>query len=238
MKPKLQSAMCRFCAHIFWVTAAICLGNTVAYSTTGNLDDLLAHTGTQVVGFLDQFSDVKCTEQVQQEKLRQDGKVELKEESTYDYLVILTNTGGELSLDESRLAVHESETRQEEHPAAGQQRVRHSVSDVPSLLRPEFQIRIGGGGDDNGRRLVKVSFQHIPGTRSPAPLALRGREYPLELSGMAWIEPQTGVINRIEAGVENTMEDIGLKSLHSEVEFAPVPFAAERNLLVSGGGHG
>ena len=34
----------------------------------------------------------------------------------------------------------------------------------------------------------------IPGTRSPAALALRGREYPLELSGSAWIDPQTGVI--------------------------------------------
>ena len=73
-----------------------------------NLDDLLARTNTQVTGFLDQFSDVKCTEQVEQEKIGKDGKVELKEESTYDYLVILTNPGGELSLDESRLPVHEA----------------------------------------------------------------------------------------------------------------------------------
>ena len=29
-------------------------------------------------------------------------------ESTYDYLVILSNTGGELSLNESRLALHEA----------------------------------------------------------------------------------------------------------------------------------
>ena len=40
-------------------------------------------------------------------EFKADGKVELKEESTYDYLVILTNAGGEISLDESRLAVHE-----------------------------------------------------------------------------------------------------------------------------------
>ena len=36
---------------------------------------------------------MKCTEQVRQEKLGKDDKVELKEESTYDYLVILTKTG-------------------------------------------------------------------------------------------------------------------------------------------------
>ena len=57
----------------------------------------------QVSDSLEQFSDVKCTEQVTQEKLGKEDKVELKEESTYDYLVILTNAGGELSLDESRL---------------------------------------------------------------------------------------------------------------------------------------
>ena len=35
-------------------------------------------------------------------------KVELKEESTYDYLVILTNAGGELNLSESRIPVREA----------------------------------------------------------------------------------------------------------------------------------
>ena len=89
----------------------------------------------QVSGFLEQFSDVKCTEQVKQEKLGKDDKVELKEESTYDYLVILTNPGGELTLDESRLAVKRSQGRQEEPLHAGQQRIRHPVPDLPSLLR-------------------------------------------------------------------------------------------------------
>ena len=46
-------------------------------------------------------------------------------------------------------------------------------------------------------RLEQSPFRHIPGTRSPAALALRGREYPLELSGTAWIEPETGVIAKI-----------------------------------------
>ena len=63
-----------------------------------DLGDLLTRSGKQVSGFLDLFSDVKCIEQVRQEKLGEKGKVELKEESTYDYLVILTNPGGELML--------------------------------------------------------------------------------------------------------------------------------------------
>ncbi len=61
--------------------------------------------------------------------------------------------------------------------------------------------------------------------KSPAALALRGREYPLELSGTAWIVPQTGTIARIEAGIDDTLQDVGLKSLRAEIEFAPLPLA-------------
>ena len=72
------------------------------------LSDLLNRTSDRTTVFLDQFSDVKCTEQVHQEKLGKDDKIELKEDSTYDYLVILTNSGGELNLAESRLPLHQA----------------------------------------------------------------------------------------------------------------------------------
>ena len=67
------------------------------------LDKLLDHVSQRVSDFLDLFSNVKCVEQVKQEKVRPDGKVQLSEQSSYDYLVIMTNAGGDLSLDESRL---------------------------------------------------------------------------------------------------------------------------------------
>ena len=69
------------------------------------LEALLARTSQQTAVFLDQFSNVKCTEQVRQEKLKPDGKQERDVESTYDYLIILSNNGGELSLNESRLEI-------------------------------------------------------------------------------------------------------------------------------------
>src|ERR1700726_1530577 len=85
-------------------TAGFCFaGNGSIPPETQTLNDLLTRTRNQTSAFLDQFSDVKCTEHVQQEKLGTDDRVELKEESTYDYLVILTNAGGELNLSESRL---------------------------------------------------------------------------------------------------------------------------------------
>src|SRR5579872_725796 len=105
MTRRKQHSVLRRCA-ICLTVAAICAGSRTA--SAESFADLVQRTSQQVSAFLEQFSDVKCTEQVRQEKLDKNGKVELHEDSTYDYLVILTNTGGELGLDESRLAVHEA----------------------------------------------------------------------------------------------------------------------------------
>jgi hypothetical protein len=76
----------------------------------------------------------------------------------------------------------------------------------------------------DGRTLEKIEFHHVRNMRSPAALALRGREFPLELSGTAWIDRQTANLARIVAGVEEGLQDIGMKSFRSEVDFAPVSF--------------
>lgn len=93
-----------------------------------------------------------------------------------------------------------------------------------------FKFSLAGDEVINGRTLDKVTFQHIPGMKSPAALALRGREYPLELSGTAWIDPRTGSIAKIEAGIEDTLQDVGMKSLHAEIEFAPLPFVDSKTV--------
>ena len=87
-----------------------------------------------------------------------------------------------------------------------------------------FTFALDGEESLDGRTLEKISFQHVPGMKSPAALALRGREYPLELAGTAWIDPQTGSIAKIEAGIADTLQDVGLKALSSEIDFAPLPF--------------
>lgn len=186
------------------------------------LDDLLARTSAQVSAFLDQFSNVKCTEVVTQLKLGKGDKIEAKQESTFDYLVILTTTGGQLNLSESRLAGRHS----------------REVKSLPLLITNGFatlflvfhpyyegSFQFSQQEDDfiNGRRYVRVRFEHIRGTRSPTALVLRGREYPLELVGTAWIDPNSGVIAKITAGLDNGLDDLGLHTLRSEVEYGPVP---------------
>ncbi len=212
-----------------WAVAAmasLCFaGDAPTSPDTQKLTALLTRTGDQTAAFLDEFSDVKCTEHVRQEKLGKDDKVELKEESSYDYLVILTSAGGDLNLSESRLPLHEAKPDRRNRSML----LSNGFATLFLVFHPyyaeSFQFNLAGQETIGGKALDKITFHHIPGMKSPAALSLRGREYPLELSGTAWIESSSGAIARIEAGVEDTLQDVGMKSLHSEIDFAPLPFA-------------
>jgi hypothetical protein len=194
------------------------------------LNDLLTRTASQTAVFLDQFSDVKCTEQVRQEKLGKDNKVELKEDSTFDYLVILTNTGGELNLSESRIPVREAKRDRKNTSML----LSNGFATLFLVFHPyyaeAFKFTLAGEEVIGGRSLAKISFEHVPGMKSPAALALRGKEYPLELTGMAWVDPQTGSIAKMEAGIADTLQDVGLKALNSEIDFAPMPFSDSKEV--------
>jgi hypothetical protein len=211
---------------ILMALAGLCFaGTTLVSPDAQRLNDLLNRTADRTAVFLDQFSDVKCTEQVRQEKLGKDDKIELKEDSTYDYLVILTNSGGELNLSESRLPLHQAKRDRKNTSML----LSNGFATLFLVFHPyysaAFTFALAGEESLDGRPLEKISFQHVPGMKSPAALALRGREYPLELTGTAWIDPQTGSIAKIEAGIADSLQDVGLKALSSEIDFAPLKFA-------------
>lgn len=193
-------------------------------AATSDFDKLLERASKQSEVFLDQFSQSKCTEQVIQEKIAGEGKIEYRLQSTYDYLVILTNAGGELSLDESRLPVQEAKVEKKNVPLL----VSNGFATLFLVFHPYYSgaFRFTDLGQEtiDGRTLRKIHFEHVRGLRTPAALALRGREYPLELTGTAWLEPQTGSLARITAGVEQGLEDIGMKWLRSDVNFVPITF--------------
>ena len=213
------------------VTALICLaaaGTSLAASRDSSsqehLDELLSRTNMQITKLLKGFSNVKCTEEVQREKFRNDGRVDLRQQATYDYLVILSDQGGDLSLRESRIAVHEARSDRKNTPML----LSNGFATLFLVFHPyyadSFKFTFAGQVISEGRTLAKVDFEHIPGTRSPGALALRGREYPLELSGVALIDPSSGAFTRIEAGIGDSLRDIGVTSMQSAVEFAPAPF--------------
>jgi hypothetical protein len=190
-----------------------CVLCSPASADSNALQALLDRASVNVSAFLDTISEVNCSEHLTQERIAENGKTIEKRESAFDYLVLLSNTGGELNLVESRVAANSNKD-----------------SDKAPLLifhpyySGAFQFSLANGDSDFAEALVQVNFQHIPGARSPAALALRGREYPLEISGTAWIEPRSGVIQRIAARIGTEMEDVGLRTMRSEIEYAPVSF--------------
>jgi len=206
---------------------ACCLGGDRPDSTAaGTLQDLLQRAGDQMSEYLDKFSDVHCVEKVTQEKFRNNGKdkIDLREESSYDYLTILTNAGGELSLSESRLPVHPAKADKKDRSML----VSNGFATLFLVFHPlyahSFEFSELGEEVVDGRHLTKIAFRHVRGTRTPAALALRGREYPLELKGTAWINSETAAIVRISAGIDNTMADVGLNTLQTDVIFTPFSF--------------
>jgi muconolactone delta-isomerase len=207
------------------VLAVVVLAAACAHSQAqDNSNALVTKVSDYTSVFLDQVSNVKCTEVVQQQKLAADGKVERTAESTYDYLIILSNSGGELNLNESRLELRPAKLDRQKTSLL----VTNGFATLFLVFHPyyasSFQFTALDDEPLDGRNLSVLAFKHIPGTRSPAALALRGREYPLELSGKAWIDPRTGSIAKMTATIGTTMEDVGLKTMDTEVDYAPVAF--------------
>jgi hypothetical protein len=188
------------------------------------LEELLQRTNDQVSAYLDRISEVSCSERVLQEKLGDSGKTVEKEESAFNYLILLSSANGDVNLVESRLAEEDKPVKKLQRPLL----VSNGFATLFLVFHPYyaagFNFTDGGEETVNGRKLAKIHFQHIPGTRTPAALAVGGREFPLDLTGMAWIDIETGTIARIVAGIDTGMEDVGLRTLRSDVRYSPVTF--------------
>lgn len=185
--------------------------------------ELVDRASTNVAKFLDQFSQVRCTESVVQEKIGRNGKIEQHGQSAFDYLVIMSNSGGELSLQESRLAMKDSARKT---PGPAPLLVTNGFATLFLIFHPSYvhSFTFADEGVDvlEGATLRKLSFRAVRGMRSPAVLALRGREFPLALAGTVWLDAQTGAIHRIRASLAESLQDIGLTALASDTLYAQV----------------
>ncbi|MBV8205259.1 MAG: hypothetical protein JO041_00575 [Acidobacteria bacterium] len=193
-----------------------------AAATDAPSPDILSRTRAQLGNFIKLFSDLKCTEQVTQSKLNKKGKVQESEKSTFDYLVIAQEAGPDLTLQESRLAQDSPGKK----PNASML-VTNGFATLLLVFHPAYESSFSFSAPVmetvDGRKLARIDFRHLHNKPSTMELVLRGREYPLDLAGTAWVDPESGSIVKMEAGLEQAMEDIGLRVLHTEVEYGPVP---------------
>jgi hypothetical protein len=189
------------------------------------LEDILKRSGKIVERFWEQYPEVNCNETVRQAKLEKNGKVIYEQESQFDYLVLVEMTMEELGVTESRQAVEQPRKRKN-IPLL----VTNGFSTMLLVFHPYYQedfefARLTDQWVD-GKQLLRIHFQHVKGARSPSALELRGRDYPIDWEGTAWIEPETWAIRRIEADLMDPMEDVGLLVLHSDVRYGPVRFSS------------
>lgn len=192
---------------------------------TSSLGATLDRIGKSVEQFQKRFESVSCTEFVSQTKLGEKNKVIYKKEYEYDYMIFMDILKDGISVEESR----------------EEKRTKGKTKDLPLLVtqgfptlllifhpyyQGSFEYQYGGEEIVEKRKLVKIAFRHIRGKRSTSVLHLKGKNYPLELKGTAWIDPDSSNIKRIRAELINPMEALGLQVFNSDVRYTPMQFAS------------
>ncbi|MEO8099461.1 MAG: hypothetical protein ABI811_17310 [Acidobacteriota bacterium] len=155
-----------------------------------------------------------------QEKLNENGKTAIRNESRYDYLIVLGWDKGDLLVDESRVEV---QAPRKGRPT-GSLLATRGFATLLFILHPDFQESYSFSVPvaEPGSELLRIDFLPRTGVRTPSTMELKGREYPIEWEGSAWVQPATAEVLRIEAHWKDPPEALGLKSLHADVRYGSV----------------
>ncbi|HXO37386.1 MAG TPA: hypothetical protein VN872_02045 [Candidatus Acidoferrum sp.] len=207
---------------LYLALLAVCLlSSRSAHAQSESLDALLDRAGNNVARFLDKLGDVHCNEEVLQEKFNPKGKTEERVQSTFDYLVLTQFHGSEPMLYESREAQRAGHIKKNISML-----VTNGFATQLLIFHPYYQSSFSferlPDAHINGKTFIQVHFQHVKGRLSPAVLMLRGREYPLSLAGTARLDPETGAVRQIITELGVSMEDLGLRSFRTEVNYNAV----------------
>lgn len=183
----------------------------------------LTRARESVEKFFERSANVVCAESITQTIIGQNGKPSYREESKYDYQLEASNANGALKLVESRDA-----RKLPFRDPARTLLVTNGFASLLLIVHPQYetsyQFQPAGEEVLDGITVEEIHFTPIPGASSPAALRLRGRNYPLPLSGMIWIEKDTGAITRMTAAIDSSLSDLGLKGMTSDIHYALVQF--------------
>lgn len=194
---------------------------------SSSLSALLKKTRAQVERFAEQFSYLRYDDDVVEAKLKKNDKVAYRQEIVYDSLLRMSFDEGRLRVDEQRL-VAKPPRRVERRPLLE----TYGFSTLEMVFHPYYEssFRFSDSGSDvqQGRTLEKISFQHIPNTPSSILYQTLGPDRPLDVSGVAWIDPSNGDIYRIDAVISSGISDIGIKSIDASVVLHAVVLQDEK----------
>jgi hypothetical protein len=212
-------------ARIVLLACAVAVGLSGSGSFAGSpVNEILERTGRQVELFWQQIPSFKCRELVTREKIEKKGKVEFKQELEFDYLALTRTRGNRLAVEEVRLPLKETVEK----------------SDPPSLLEtngfptlqlifhPLYQAHYRYQIEEySGDNLTRIRFEPVPGADSTAGVMVQGKAYALELQGTAWIDGDSGAIQKIAASLIHPMPEINVEYFAVEVVYESRPSSLE-----------
>jgi hypothetical protein len=186
----------------------------------------------QITEYIANLANLHCTESVTQERLGDNGHIETTERAQYDYLTMMSGTGDDFQLNESRI---ESASNHRKGPRSSMM-ISNGLATVLLVFHPyyrdSFTFAVGNEETINGRKAMPVYFTHIPGRRTPIALALRGREFPVDLQGTAWLDEQSGEVVKIDASLLHDLADLGLHTLRIQVDYKPIHVANNQTATI------
>jgi len=196
--------------------------------SASSLGDVLSKTHSAVERFAEQFSLIRYEEDFVQQKLKNNDRVAYKQETFFDSIIRLHFDDGKINVDEQRL-IERLPRKPESRPLMS----TYGFSTLAMIFHPYYEssFRFTDGGVDSlqGKALTEIHFVHIPGTPTPVLYQMVGADKPMEVSGTAWVDPATGDIYRIQAGLDFNSENVGVKKIRADLTFSPITLKGQIN---------
>jgi hypothetical protein len=187
------------------------------------LTAMLDSIGRQVEKFWSNFASVTCTEAVTQSKLGEKGKALFVQHQTFDYLIALQSSGQDISVDESRLEKVHTGSKGKASLLETNGFGIFTLLFHP-LYQSHYQFRQLPDEVLENHRLLRIAFEQVSRDHPLSVLQVRELEYPLQWRGTAWIDPVSWAVVRIQAGLGDSMADMGLLRLDADVTYSDVQF--------------
>ncbi len=210
-------------ARLCLVLLALLAALPAKAATDPQIGTLLEHVGRQVEKFWSNFASVTCTEAVTQSKLGEKNKVLFVQHETFDYLIALQASGQDISVDESRLEKVHTGSKGKASLLETNGFAIFTLLFHP-LYQSRYQFRQLPDEVVQDHRLLRVAFEQVSRDHPLSVLQVRELEYPLQWRGMAWIDPFSWAVVRIQAGLGDSMVDMGLLRLDADVTYSSVQF--------------
>jgi hypothetical protein len=165
-------------------------------------------------------ADMTCTENVNQTILDTQGRMAYQEHSMFNYRLRADAAGKSLKFVEARQRI-EAPFRDPNRTVL----ITDGFGNMLLILHPDYRasytFEAQGEEAVAGVDAAKFNFKAIPGASSPVMLQVRGENYSVDLDGTVWIEPGTGNVVKLVAFSSSNMEELGMHSMRSEIEYLP-----------------